>query len=197
MNYQTLTKKQQLTVKLFQNALIELLDEKPIDEITVVDLCKETGMNRSTFYRYFLDIIDLKDSTVEELFREVFAVLGELPEDKLAVHNDPKLAKARIRQALKVKRKNKILYQKLICENYSSIIEKELEENLTLFKISMDRGAGSKAQKDLCYSYICGGLSQIWIRWIDGGCETPIDDVAEIVLLVLESFYGMLARLPG
>ena len=33
-------------------ALIRMLEEVPLESITVSDLCKEAGINRTTFYKY-------------------------------------------------------------------------------------------------------------------------------------------------
>lgn len=37
------------------NAFEMLLDEKPLEDITVSDICKKAGASRSTFYKYFSD----------------------------------------------------------------------------------------------------------------------------------------------
>ena len=42
-----------LTKRLLQEALIRLLEKKPLDKITVTELCSEAGINRATFYRHY------------------------------------------------------------------------------------------------------------------------------------------------
>lgn len=51
----------QITKKAMATALKELLSEKPLDKITVVDLAERCGVNRKTFYYHFKDIYDLID----------------------------------------------------------------------------------------------------------------------------------------
>ena len=53
-----------------EKAFIELLQIRQINEITVSDLIKTTGLNRSTFYANYIDIYDLADKTREKLERE-------------------------------------------------------------------------------------------------------------------------------
>ena len=53
-----------------EKAFIELLQTRQINEITVSDLIKTTGLNRSTFYANYIDIYDLGDKTREKLERE-------------------------------------------------------------------------------------------------------------------------------
>ena len=47
-------------------ALLELLEAKPLDKITVTELVKKCGVNRQTFYYNFRDIYDLVEWTIIE-----------------------------------------------------------------------------------------------------------------------------------
>lgn len=41
-----------LTKRLFKEGLLRLLENKGMDEISVAELCRESGINRATFYRH-------------------------------------------------------------------------------------------------------------------------------------------------
>ena len=59
-----------------EKAFLELLQPREIKEITVSDIIKLTGLNRSTFYANYIDIFDLADKTREKLeadFSNLFA----------------------------------------------------------------------------------------------------------------------------
>ena len=66
-------KSQQKIEKIF----IELLQKHEINEITVSDLIKITGLNRSTFYANYIDIFDLADKTRERLENEFSNLFAE------------------------------------------------------------------------------------------------------------------------
>lgn len=53
-----------------EKAFIELLQTNEINDITVSDIIKITGLNRSTFYANYIDIYDLADKTREKLENE-------------------------------------------------------------------------------------------------------------------------------
>ncbi len=53
------------TEKAIIESFIKLLNEKPLDKITVKDVIDECGVNRSTFYYYFEDIYDLLSHILE------------------------------------------------------------------------------------------------------------------------------------
>ena len=46
-------------------ALIEILKTKPFEFITVSEICKKAGVNRSTFYLHYENTKDLLDETVK------------------------------------------------------------------------------------------------------------------------------------
>ena len=45
-----------LTKRLLRENLLELLKEKPVEYITVKELCEYAELNRSTFYAYYTDV---------------------------------------------------------------------------------------------------------------------------------------------
>lgn len=45
----------------FSTGLLELLQERKLESITIAQLCEKTNYPRSTFYNYFDDIYDLMD----------------------------------------------------------------------------------------------------------------------------------------
>ncbi len=53
-----------------EKAFVELLQRCEIKDITVTDIIKMTGLNRSTFYANYVDIFDLADKTREKLENE-------------------------------------------------------------------------------------------------------------------------------
>ena len=44
---------QKYTRNMIRNVFIEMLDERPFDEITVTDLVTRCEINRKTFYYYY------------------------------------------------------------------------------------------------------------------------------------------------
>lgn len=59
------------TVRDFQNALLELLEDHPFDRLTVDQICKGAMLHRSSFYRYFHDKYDLLEQTLLNLINKL------------------------------------------------------------------------------------------------------------------------------
>ena len=62
------------TRKALQNAIAELLEEKPLRKITVGEVAALADVNRVTFYKHYMDIYDL----YEQMEKQVLAELGLL-----------------------------------------------------------------------------------------------------------------------
>lgn len=59
------------TNMMLKNSLIELISEKPINKISVKELCEKADINRCTFYSHFEDIYDLVHHVENEIFEEM------------------------------------------------------------------------------------------------------------------------------
>ena len=51
---------------MIRDAVFELLGKKPIERITVTEVCKMAGINRSTFYLHFMDCMDVLEKEQEQ-----------------------------------------------------------------------------------------------------------------------------------
>ena len=65
------------TRKLLQKALIELTVEKGFADVTVRDLAERAMVNRSTFYRHYVDKYDLLSQYIEEVIALLRAQEGD------------------------------------------------------------------------------------------------------------------------
>ncbi|MBE6783562.1 MAG: TetR family transcriptional regulator [Ruminococcaceae bacterium] len=54
------------TKKNLKNTLLELLDEKSFEQITVKEICERSATSRITFYTHFADKYELLDSIFQE-----------------------------------------------------------------------------------------------------------------------------------
>ena len=59
------------SVERIEKVFMELLQARELNEITVSDICKLCGLNRSTFYANFTDVYDLADKMRVHLEEEV------------------------------------------------------------------------------------------------------------------------------
>ena len=75
-----------VTRMLLRKAFLELLSRKPIQSISVRELCEEAGINRSTFYAHYKDVYDLREQIETEMlsdFQEALAPLLSRKKDRI------------------------------------------------------------------------------------------------------------------
>lgn len=64
----------------FQNTLLDILEEKKLKEVTIVELCQEMQVSRKTFYQYFDTIEDVLYSIVDRELQKGFLYLEVRPD---------------------------------------------------------------------------------------------------------------------
>ena len=69
-----------LTKMLIRKAFTSLLSQKPIQSISIKELCAQAGINRGTFYAHYLDIYDLLEQMEQEMMADFQEVLRPLLE---------------------------------------------------------------------------------------------------------------------
>lgn len=66
------------TKRAIKNAFIELHTKKPLEKITVKELCELAYINKSTFYSHYCDIYELSDALEYEM---VLDIVLSIPSD--------------------------------------------------------------------------------------------------------------------
>lgn len=66
------------TKKLLRQALVELMNEKGLEKITVSDLAMRAEVNRGTFYLHYTDVTDLLKQSQQEFLKELSALASQI-----------------------------------------------------------------------------------------------------------------------
>ena len=66
-----------LTKKLLQEGLLRLLEVKSLDKISVTELCRESGINRATFYNHYTSPLDLLSDIETRMTARLKQLIGE------------------------------------------------------------------------------------------------------------------------
>ncbi len=71
------------TALRMDEALIALLEKKDLEYITVKELCRQAGVNRSTFYLHYETIADLVNETFKLINQRFLSYFPQREEDIL------------------------------------------------------------------------------------------------------------------
>lgn len=59
------------TRRLLQDSLLEILNDKRLEDVSVKEICDRAGVNRSTFYSYFNGTRELLASLKNDMIDEI------------------------------------------------------------------------------------------------------------------------------
>ena len=75
----------QMTKKLLRESVIELMEQKPLNKISIKDICDNADVNRTTFYKYYGDQFELVKEAEDEVLEKLGEFLGNLKSDTLVI----------------------------------------------------------------------------------------------------------------
>lgn len=149
-----------------EKAFVELLQTYELKQITVSDIIKMTGLNRSTFYANYTDVFDLADKLRDRLageFSELFADYDYFSERTGA-----------LRMFSHIK-ENQLFYTTYfkLCYDDSHLIciydEKRAEKEQISTNIKYH------------IEFFRNGLNAIIRLWLAGGCKESPEEMAEVL----------------
>ncbi len=155
------------SVERIEKAFVELLQDRELNELTVSDICKKCGLNRSTFYANFADLYDLADQVRKRLEDDVSELYEE--ENTEGWNSNDYL------RLFRHIRKNQLFYR-------------------TYFKLGYDNHFKLKyydihqAERHFDNRYIAyhveffrSGLNALVKMWLAGGCRETPEEMDEIL----------------
>lgn len=65
------------TRKSITNSFLELRSKKPIEKISIKELCEKAMISKSTFYSHYLDIYDLSEQLEDEVIQKAVSNISD------------------------------------------------------------------------------------------------------------------------
>ena len=60
-----------VTNEIIKNSLKSIMENKPINKIKIIDICKEANISRTTFYNHYVDIYDLIEDFEKDILKDL------------------------------------------------------------------------------------------------------------------------------
>ncbi len=149
-----------------EKAFVELLQDQSLETITVSEIIKITGLNRSTFYANYTDIFDLADkvrANLEKDFSDVFAD-----------HDNYNQRGGSLRMFTHIK-ENQLFYKTYFKLCYD---EKHL---VSIY--DPKRAKAERIDNNIKYhiEFFRNGLNAIIKLWLAGGCQESPEEMAAVL----------------
>lgn len=173
------------TASLMDEALLALLQKKEYEYITIKEVCRKAGVNRSTFYLHYESMDDLLKESIEMINKRFYDAFGKLP--------FPDVAKLDKKQCVFVTaeyltpyltfiKDNKEVFR-LRCDKSALFESQKTFDSMykKLFQPVLDKFGVPKSEQAYLFSYYFGGTLRVVMKWLENECEKPVDEVVKII----------------
>ena len=165
-------------------ALVSSLEHKAPDDISVQELCKLAGVNRTTFYTHFTNVRDLFEALEADLYYDAEDyILPKTSDVSQLISSDTML------RILSYVRQNKALYRVYFTELTESKLINELSDSIrrTYVTPALQKSSVYVAAEYQYYFEFCkAGTLAVIKMWLLSGCKEPDKNVAELIEKILK-----------
>ena len=150
-----------------EKVFIELLQTKELNEISVSDICKRAGLNRTTFYANYIDIYGLADAIRDKLENEVSGLYKDEITQRFNSHDYLKL--------FRHIKDHQIYYQTYFKLGY--------DNNFKIFRYDTGLAREHFQNRFIEYhmEFFKAGITQIIKLWLKNGCKESPEVMFEII----------------
>lgn len=160
-------KRKKESMERIEKVFIDLLQNKYLNEISVSDICKKAGLNRTTFYANYVDIYGLADTIRDKLESNLSALYKDEIEQGYNSNDYLKL--------FRHIKDNQIFYQTYFKLGY--------DDNYKIISYDVDLAKKHFQNKFIEYhmEFFKSGITKIIKMWLENGCKESPEDMYEII----------------
>lgn len=189
------------TACLMDEALILLLEKKEYSFITVKEICKKAGVNRSTFYLHYETMDDLLLECIKYTGNKIQKKYSNKIIDKKVIKNCQLedlllITPEYLLPYLEFLKENKAIYK--IAYSQPNVLKEQLVINhlyKNIFEPILDRFLVPKNEQRYMLSFYLSGMSAVMIEWIKNDCKEEIQTIVNILTKCLN--LGEMSCLKG
>ena len=173
-------------------ALISLLKKKSFDYITVSEICKTAGVNRSTFYLHYETVGDLLEETTRYLLTDFLSYFST--DTQAIAHN---LKNCPLDELVFVGEKYLTPYLTYIKDHkevFGAVllhvktlgfdeVYRRMFENI--FNPILERFHYPPKDRQYVMMYYLNGLHAIVCEWLKNGCDKSIGELSQIISICI------------
>lgn len=172
--------------RLINEALADLLQEKPLDKITVTDVVNRADINRGTFYAHYKDIPDVVDHLIQQTFDTIRSAVDQQT-DSITDVGEKLLSTIQI-----ILEEDLFFYRKILNSNASAIMQEQLVNVVIAFMLEhKDRFySGSNEEYMIKIRFCAGGLSNLYRDWFSGKLPYSLSELTKIGVELIRRTIG-------
>lgn len=169
--------------KLINAALVDLLQEKPLDKITVTDVVRRAEINRGTFYAHYTDIPDVVHHWISQTFSRIRDAISQQPRQ---LEDVPQVLLLKVQMILE---EDLEFYRKIMNSNASVLMQEQLVNTVLeyLFQNEEAFGFGNHEEYVITMRFCAGGLSNLYRDWFAGKLSYSLDELTRKAEMLLQN----------
>ena len=176
------------TAEKMDSALMEILKTKSFEYITVSEICKKAGVNRSTFYLHYENTRDLLEETIRNTtdnFVSYFVPDGKISPINFEESQKDKLvfiSEEYLMPYLSYFKENRKIFL-TVFENGKLFGFEETYEKLfnNIFNPILDVFKFPESERKYVMAFYLNGINSIIMEWIREDCVKPEKEVVKII----------------
>jgi AcrR family transcriptional regulator len=161
--------------KLIKQALVELVKEKDMDKITIMDIVTQADVNRGTFYAHYKSVGDVADQISNEILSALMEFLDDFKETRLIENPLPFLTN--IARFLE----KDLQYYRVLINSQRSIAFFQQLKNLLMEKILSDEkkmsGIKNKDQFMISVNLFASGFVVLYQDWFNHKIKMSLNEL--------------------
>lgn len=164
------------TKKALYEALLTLLEEKSINEITVTELTTLADVNRATFYFYYTDLIDMLQQIQNEAYDSFTEVIQKATIHVSTIDGFTEYAERLFNYC----KENEALVRFIINNDVNNRLYTYIKQLMLTNIPNTKEIFGENNPAKFISNYVITAMIGICIDWMDDGMKIPARDLAEL-----------------
>lgn len=171
-----------LTKRLLREGLLRLLKEKSLDKINVAELCRESGINRTTFYRHYELPVDILAEIEQEIIRGIYDLSPRPYNLQEAEQSAERILSYLYAQADLIK----ILIQYKTDGDFFRVLNEFYQSFLELKGAIQSISELDDDNMKLLFSYCVGGIYFLLRQWLVEGIDKTPKEISDLIIRFLD-----------
>ena len=172
--------------RLIREAFLELLEERDLDKITVIDIVSRADVTRSTFYVHYPDIYGIIEEIQNEIISRHLEEFSQI-EYRTMLHDPVPYLKS----VAAMLEENSALFKKMgrsiQTSQYVEVLRKTIEED-TVSRSDVPEEVRTPSAFSIRLHFFMAGMLSTFQQWADGTLDCTLDELCrEVSQLIQQS----------
>lgn len=161
-------KRRKDSVLKIEKVFLELIQNKDIEEISVSDICKKAGLNRTTFYSNYTDIYDLAEKIRIKMIEDFLTIYSKEKKEMKHSYDFSKLFRH-------------IMENQIFYKAYFKLGFDLLDDDYMIDMSEFVKWYGTDDMASYHVTFFKAGLNAIIKKWLDNGCVESPEEIHNIL----------------